>query len=234
MDPEKIVSLLEPSADMIVIDLATGGGATARAIAPFVSAVSAIDSCSEAIESCAIKNGSAGITNIQPQVMDVEELLFPDGLFDAATCRLAMHHFDDLEGSLTEIARVLRNGAPLIIADRLCPDDDELSEFLHCIGRLRDNTFRTVLTKTAWKELLEKCGFRLVSESIFKETIDIDEWLNHSPLDDEEKAAIQAAFMNASSKVQDYFQVQIEDVRAAKYTDDKIMIRAEKIQKNRL
>jgi ubiquinone/menaquinone biosynthesis C-methylase UbiE len=53
----------------------------------------------------------------------IEALPFPDGTFDAALSTLMMHHLpDDLkERGLAEIARVLRSGGRLVVADAAHP-----------------------------------------------------------------------------------------------------------------
>lgn len=228
MEPFKMVEFMQPDSDISVLDVGTGSGDTARAVASHVREVVAIDSSIDAIERCRDLNRAAGINNITPLKMDAEKLLFPDEHFDAVTCRLATHHFRDLPQAFQEMARVLKKGAPLVIADRLCPEDRELSAFIHTIGKLRDSTFTTVLTIDQWKQLLESSGLSLTTYSAFKETINVLHWLDRSPLTEDQKQRIYDAFQNASPAVRGYFSVVDKSGRAFEYTDDKVFIRAEK------
>lgn len=231
MDPASIIEFLRPSKEWVVIDVGTGGGDTARAVAAVVTRVAAIDSSAKAIERCTAGNSEQGVSNIDAALMDAESLDFPDERFDAATCRLATHHFDNIECAVAEINRVTKMHAPFVLADRLCPDDAELSAFLHKLGKLRDSTFTTVLTESQWCEMLDRFGFKIVDQKKTRETIDVPKWLNHSPLNDEEKQAIYDAFASASPHVKAYFEVQFDGGRAVNYTDDKILLRALKTGK---
>ena len=60
---------------------------------------------------------------MQPDVVSrSEDIPFADESFDAAVCRVAAHHFDDVPKAMSEMARVSRDR--VIVVDNLFLDDD--------------------------------------------------------------------------------------------------------------
>lgn len=104
-DLQIVFSFLNPQPHMRVLDVATGAGHTTALIAPAVAHVTASDLAPEMIAETAKLFASKGLTNADAVVSDVEALAFADASFDAVTCRIAPHHFMDIEKALSEIAR---------------------------------------------------------------------------------------------------------------------------------
>lgn len=100
-DLDILIELLEPAPDMRVLDVATGAGHTAAAIAPLVASVVAIDLTAEMVHEAEQLFSRRGLRNAAARVMDAEALLFPDASFDAVTCRIAPHHFPNIEKAWT-------------------------------------------------------------------------------------------------------------------------------------
>lgn len=224
------MELLEPTSGMVVLDAATGSGATAKFIAPEVKHVVGVDCSEDAIKEAKESISKNGIGNIEFHVMSVDDLKLESNRFDAVTCRLATHHLDDLAGSLKEMNRVLKRGGKLVIVDRVAPLEPELSGFIHQIGKLRDCTFTDLHTLEDWQRILSDAGFKLTQKRTFRETIVIPDWLGRSPLTDEEKERMYEAFQKSSQAVRDHFAISFarNSGRAYTYTDDKAVLLATK------
>ncbi|MQA77525.1 MAG: methyltransferase domain-containing protein [Streptosporangiales bacterium] len=54
---------------------------------------------------------------VSAQVADVAGLPFPDDAFDLVVTSLSLHHWDDVESAVAELARVLRPGGRLYVYD---------------------------------------------------------------------------------------------------------------------
>lgn len=228
-EPQQVVDLLNPAHGAHILDLATHHGDTAIALAQAGCVVTAIDSSEKAIHKCHEILLEKNISNVTALVMDAENLTFGDRKFDGATCRMAMHHFDDVPEALKQIAKILKENAPVIIGDAISPDNRALGDFLMKIGRLRDETFKTLFTVDDWKKLLEENGLRLVDYKLTKDTRDATRWLERSPLSDEQKERIHRAFVESTQEAKDYLQAKISDGKIVEFTDDKILIKAVKL-----
>lgn len=228
-EPQQVVDLLNPAPGAHVLDLATHHGDTAIALANVGCIVTAIDSSQKALQKCNQVLQEKKISNVTTMLMDAENLTFEEAKFDGATCRMAMHHFDDVPEALRQIAKVLKENAPVIIGDAISPDNRALGDFLMKIGRLRDETFKTLFTVDDWKQLLHENGLRLVDHKLIKDTRDATKWLERSPLSDEQKERIHKAFNESSQETKDYLQAKIAEGKIVEFTDDKILIKAVKI-----
>ncbi|HNB22673.1 MAG TPA: class I SAM-dependent methyltransferase [Candidatus Melainabacteria bacterium] len=228
-EPQQVVDLLNPAPGAHVLDLATHHGDTAIALANVGCIVTAIDSSQKALQKCNHVLQEKKISNVTTMLMDAENLTFEEAKFDGATCRMAMHHFDDVPEALRQIAKVLKENAPVIIGDAISPDNRALGDFLMKIGRLRDETFKTLFTVDDWKQLLHENGLRLVDHKLIKDTRDATKWLERSPLSDEQKERIHKAFNESSQETKDYLQAKIAEGKIVEFTDDKILIKAVKI-----
>lgn len=225
-EPQQVVDLLKPAPGAHVLDLATHHGDTAIALAQAGCVVTAIDSSQKAIQKCNEILQEKNIANVTAMVMDAENLTFGDTKFDGATCRMAMHHFDDVPKALKQIASILKENAPVIIGDAISPDNRALGDFLMKIGRLRDETFKTLFTVDDWKKLLQENGLKLVDHKLTKDTRDATRWLERSPLSDEQKGRIHEAFLHSTQETKDYLKAKIIDGKIVEFTDDKILIKA--------
>ena len=97
---------------MTVLDVATGTGFTAAAVAPFVKEVTiATDLVPQMIAQTEKLARARSLANMKSMVCDVEALSFADASFDAVTVRIAPHHFLDIAKALSEVAHVLAPAA---------------------------------------------------------------------------------------------------------------------------
>lgn len=106
----------------IVADLGCGTGQTAAALAPFVARVVAVDGSSAMLQ--AAKKRLQDFENVDVRRGELETLPFGDGVLDAATLMLVLHHVADPEKVLLEAARALKPDGRIVIVDML-PHDRE-------------------------------------------------------------------------------------------------------------
>jgi ubiquinone/menaquinone biosynthesis C-methylase UbiE len=146
-----MVSWAEPKGDEILLDIATGTGFTAFAFVPFVSNVVALDITPEMIDQAKVITCDQKITNVSFQVGESERLPFKDDIFNIVTCRIAAHHFVDVESFLSEVQRVLVPGGRFLLVDSCSPEDEEINRWHNYIEKLRDPSHVTNYLPSAWK-----------------------------------------------------------------------------------
>lgn len=96
-----------------LLDIASGTGEPALTAALHVGptgSVVATDQSSRMLTVARSRAAAQGLQNLEFQEADAEALDFPEGSFDAATCRFGLMFLPDLAGSLQRIHRFLRPG----------------------------------------------------------------------------------------------------------------------------
>jgi ubiquinone/menaquinone biosynthesis C-methylase UbiE len=103
----RVIEFVQARQGMRVLDLACGPGVLSRHIAPLVAPggeVIGVDLAEGMIDLAR----EAAIPNARFEVMDMEQLAFPDGSFDAAVCGHGLQFAPDLARAMSEVHRVLR------------------------------------------------------------------------------------------------------------------------------
>ena len=141
---------------MTALDVATGGGHVARRLR---EAGCSVVSCDPA-------------PGMQPDVIcPAEHLPFADGSFDVVACRIAAHHFADVNAAIREMARVARDR--VVIEDNLF--FDESSEEAE---RLRDPSHVRCYSEAEWEVMLEAAGVRVDAIERFDRRVPLQPWLD--------------------------------------------------------
>lgn len=178
---KRVVELAKPQPQDVVLDVATGTGHTAFAMAPFVREVIAIDVTIEMLIEGRKLKAERGVSNVEFRLADVHELPFDDNTSDIVTCRRAAHHFIDIGKSLDEMKRVLRspdafsekNGGRLVIDDRSVPEDDFVDVTMNRLDWLHDESHIRQYRSSEWERMLIDAGFQIET---------IEPYTQHRPL----------------------------------------------------
>jgi ubiquinone/menaquinone biosynthesis C-methylase UbiE len=107
---QRLIELLAPRPGMRVLDLACGPGTLSKPLAALVAPDGEVVGVDLAEGMIALAR-AAGIRNATFEVMDIEQLAFPNAAFDAAACGHGLQFVPDLSRALGEAHRVLRPGS---------------------------------------------------------------------------------------------------------------------------
>jgi len=155
---DDVVRMAMPERNMLALDVGTGTGHTAIALAPHVSRVIALDVTREMIDEGMDLCAQKGVPNVEFQLGDAMALPYRDHAFDIVTCRRAAHHFTDIERAIYEMRRVLVPGGRLVIDDRSVPPDDEADDAMNRLDVLHDPSHVREYRRDRWIDMLESAG----------------------------------------------------------------------------
>jgi ubiquinone/menaquinone biosynthesis C-methylase UbiE len=144
------------------LDVATGGGHVARRLREAGINVVSVDAA----------------PGMEPDVVSRgEDLPFAEGSYDVVACRVAAHHFEDIEKAMSEMARVSRDR--VIVVDNLFLDEQAEEA-----DRLRDPTHVQNYTEQEWRELFESVGLGIEEVRRLPKAIEVEPWLERAGTSD--------------------------------------------------
>jgi SAM-dependent methyltransferase len=191
---DMLLGLAAPAAGERWLDAACGPGVVSRALAPLVGEVLGVDATPAMVEVARREAAADGAGNARFAVGDAERLDLPDGAFDGALCRFALHHLAVPGRALGELRRVVRPGGVVVVADHLADDDADAMAWAQTVERLRDPSHWCSLTREGLRRMGAQAGMELEREQVVAVSLDYPDWLARGPGATEHAAAIAAAF----------------------------------------
>ncbi len=191
-----------------VLDVATGGGHTALAFAPLVRHVIASDLTWQMLTTARQHITAQGITNVGYCRALAESLPFAAARFDRVTCRLAAHHFADIQAFVREAAHVMRPDALLLIADHIGLDDPDLDAFMDRFERWRDPSHVRAYTLAEWSSMLTSVGLEIEhSEQRMGEPYEFTSWTARMRMPDAECTHLERWLLEAPAPYRTFFDI---------------------------
>jgi ubiquinone/menaquinone biosynthesis C-methylase UbiE len=172
---QEVLELARPKPGDLALDVATGTGNTAFALAPHVRRVIALDLTREMLLEGRRIASERGIANVDWVIGDALRLPFQDETFDVYTVRAAPHHFADVDTFLAEAFRVLKRGHDAAFID--CAPPLPARDVLHQVEVRRDPSHVLSLTVDEWVEKLERAGFEVEQAEARALDWNYDEWM---------------------------------------------------------
>ena len=151
-----------PTGDECVLDVGTGAGALALALAPHVHHVVGLDRVPELLAEARERARTHG--NVELVEGDAAALPFADESFDLACTMRTLHHVARPELVLAELTRVTRVGGRLLVVDQLAPLDPLEALAVDRFERARDPGHTRLLPDGDLRGLFEANGLVLVRD----------------------------------------------------------------------
>ncbi len=182
---ERVSRLLQPNGDERALDVGTGAGAIALALAPLVREVVGLDLVPELLE----KARERAPRNAEFVEGDADELPFGPDSFDIVCTARTLHHVARPELLLAEMVRVLRPGGAMLVVDQLAPNDPlaaiELNRFEHA----RDSTTTRILADVDLRGIFDSNGLVLLRAETVAVDREMESYLDLAGCHGEERAA---------------------------------------------
>lgn len=147
----QLQSFVIPRGDERAVDVGTGAGTLALALAPLVREVVGVDIVEELLER-ARANAPPNLTFVEA---DATSLPFEAGSFDLTCTRRTLHHIARPERAVAELARVTASGGRVLIDDQIAPADPLAALELDRFERARDPSHTRTLPDIDFRHLFE-------------------------------------------------------------------------------
>lgn len=203
-----------PPPGATALDVATGGGHTARWLAAHGWTVTLGDVSERMLEQAQRLLAEAGLPGTARR-FPAEQMPFADATFDLVASRVAPHHFSSPARFVAEAARVLRPGGWFLLIDGSVPDEDpETAAWLHAVEKWRDPSHGRFLSRREWCERVEASGLTVERAELHPmKQPDLEWYFETAATPAEHRRLVREAIRSASDRVRSAMRLAEEDGR---------------------
>jgi len=185
---DEVRDFVRPQGDERALDVGTGAGALALALAPLVREVVGLDPVPELLGLARER----ALPNTEFVEGDGTALPFADSAFDFAGTLRTLHHVEQPELVVAELARVTRPGGHVLVVDQLAPDDPAAAAVFHEFETARDPSHTRLLTDRELRKLFAANELSLLRERHEEERRDLSTYLDLAGCEGERRARAEA------------------------------------------
>ena len=185
---EEVRDFVRPRGDERALDVGTGAGALAFALAPLVREVVGLDPVPELLELARART----LPNTEFVEGDGAALPFQDDSFDLAGTLRTLHHVAQAKRVVAELVRVTRRGGHVLVVDQLAPGDASAAAALHEFESARDPSHARLLSNVELHALFARHGLTAVRERQEDERRDLASYLDLAGCEGERRTRAEA------------------------------------------
>lgn len=175
---ERLRRFVDPRGDERVLDLGTGTGALAFAIAPLVREVVGVDLVPAMLEEA--KKRASEFPNVSFVEGDLTKLPPGLGSFDIAACVRTLHHVARPELAVAELTRAALPGGYVLVIDQVAPLDPLVALELNRFEHARDPSHTRALADVDLRNLFEANGLVLLRTEFEREVRELASYLDRA------------------------------------------------------
>ena len=173
---ERVRAFVLPRGDERALDVGTGAGALAFALAPLVREVVGVDPVPELLAQA--RERASALPNVELVEGDGTALPFPSASFDLAATIRTLHHVARPELVLAELTRVTRLGGHVLVVDQLGDIDPLAALEIDRFERARDPSHTRLLPEIDLRQLFEANELVLLRERYDDERRELGAYLD--------------------------------------------------------
>jgi SAM-dependent methyltransferase len=209
----RLVELTQPQRDWLVLDVSTGAGHTALALAPYVARVVATDLTPEMLGAARTLAGARGITNVEFKSADAHALPFDENTFDLVTNRIALHHYPDARKAIHEMARVCKPGGIVALVDNVVPPDPPTADYINRFETLRDPSHHWAHPSASLEAYFADARLTVVAREHVKKTMDFEPWAKRMGASQDTMVSLRSMLLEAPESVHAFLTPRVESDR---------------------
>lgn len=223
-----LLALARPVKMDYALDLATGTGHTALALAPLVAEAIGIDIAPKMLEQARRLAAEKAILNCRFMEGSAEKIPLKDDQFTLVTSRHAPHHFHDAALFLSEVRRVLVSEGRFVMADQISASAD-LFDWVDFWERTRDPSHFMQRTIEQWGEVATKAGLRWVEHQIVPYRLEFDWWVKQAGCGASVIEALAEHAAQASQRVRESLKLEFDEHgRVSAFLEPMLVVRLER------
>jgi ubiquinone/menaquinone biosynthesis C-methylase UbiE len=184
-----------PIGDERALDVGTGAGALAFALAPLVREVVGADVVPELLELA--RERAAAFGNVSFVEADATALPFERASFDLGATLRTLHHVPRPELVVAELSRVTRPGGRLLVVDQIAPNDPLAALELDRFERARDASHTRLLPDVDLRSLFDANSLVLLRSETREEERELEAYLDLAACDGEGRERARALVPDA-------------------------------------
>jgi SAM-dependent methyltransferase len=204
---------MAPQAGWRVLDVATGAGHTARRFAAQAGFVVGSDLTHAMLRTARAALGGANTPHTALCQHDAEALPFAGETFDAVTCRIAAHHFNEPLRFVQEAARVLKPGGLLGLVDNVSSGEPQIGRYVNTFEKLRDPSHKWTYTPDDWITFLFTNDLTVTFHEEFDHTLDFDDWTARMNVPEADQTRLRAMLLQAPEGARAWLKPAYEGTR---------------------
>lgn len=196
---EVMVEMAAPGPGAMALDVATGTGLVAFALAAEIADggyVFGVDFTAAMLARAAEQqNGNGGAVlgeRVSLAAADATRLPFPDAMFSIVTCRFSVHHFTHAVPAMQEMARVLAPGGRLVIGEFGMPEDSQKAAYFNRMERLRGHSHVQAFSPSQLQQMMADVGCPVAETRLLERQMLASEWLETANTSDENREKVRA------------------------------------------
>jgi len=174
----KLLEMVRAGRDDRAIDVACGPGSLALRFALQTRWVCGVDLTPAILRRAKDSAAEDRLPNLDFTVGDAHRLPFADNSLDIAVTSYALHHMPDAPRVVGDMARVVRRGGRVGIADIFVGEDPAGADLTNRIERTRDASHTRTLRRSEFDRIFRESGLRVVATEIQENDRQFDHWLH--------------------------------------------------------